>query len=152
MRKMLLPTLPWILFLVAPTQPANAADDGNAPVVQLEHAWLTAARHHDRAALDRILASDFIDTDVHGQTRDKAATLAHHGAPAGTSQTLHDLKIRRHGDMAIATGINRVHSDAQGWTVRVAFTDVFVREHGHWHAVSAQETLVHPATTPSTHH
>jgi len=53
--------------------------------------------------------------------------------------------VRVFGDTAIATGINTVHSKTKGWTVEVAFTDVFVRARGQWRAVSAQETLQKPA-------
>ncbi|MBS0432631.1 MAG: hypothetical protein JSS21_09550 [Proteobacteria bacterium] len=47
-------------------------------------------------------------------------------------------------ELAIATGIHTVHAQAQGWTGKVAFTDVFRRAHGFWQAVSAQEPLRKP--------
>lgn len=142
MKKIILLALSWIVLPVIPVHAAKPPAD--APVIALEHAWLTAAREHDGATLERILADDFIDIGIHGQTRDKAAALAHRGAPAGTSQTLRHLHVRRHGDMAIVTGINVVHSKTQGWTVHIAFTDVFVHQHGRWRAESAQETRVRP--------
>lgn len=141
-------TIPLLIVLLAtPATPAAApATHRNGTIVKLEHAWLTAARHHDTATLAHILADDFIDINVHGQTRDKAAAMAAHAAPAGTTQTLRDIKVRHYGTSAIVTGINVVHSKTKGWTVQVAFTDVFVRRHdGKWQAVSAQETLRHSA-------
>jgi len=145
-----LPGIPWLLILALPTHSAMAT--GSQPIVRLEHVWLTAAARHDRATLDRILASDFIDTNIHGETRDKAATMAHQGAPSGTTQVLRHLKVRRHGRMAVATGVNVVHSSTQGWTARVAFTDVFLRQRGYWRAISAQETLIREAPRKATHH
>lgn len=138
-------TIPLLLaLLAAPVLSAAPAGKQDGPIAKLEHTWIAAIRHHDTAALARILADDFIDINVHGQTRDKAAAMAASAAPPGTTQTLHDLKVRRYGDSAVANGINVVHSTAKGWTVRVAFTDVFVRRHGTWQAVSAQETLRRP--------
>jgi hypothetical protein len=37
-----------------------------------------------------------------------------------------------------------VHSTTKGWTVEIAFTDVFVRGEQGWQAASAQETLREP--------
>lgn len=143
MKNVLLAPMIGITLLAIPLHQSRAATDD--AIVRLEHAWLAAARQHDRPALKHILADDFIDTDIHGRTRDKSATVTHRGAPPGTTQTLQHLKIRRYDDMAIATGTNVVHSKAQGWTARIAFTDVFTRRQGRWRAVSAQETLVHTA-------
>lgn len=138
--------LPLLAFLAAPAALAAApAADQGTPIVKLEHTWLAAIRHHDTATLARLLADDFLDINVHGQTRDKATAMAASAAPPGTTQTLRDLKVRRYGDSAIANGINVVHSKTKGWTVQIAFTDVFVRRHGQWQAVSAQETLQRPA-------
>ncbi|HXE67341.1 MAG TPA: hypothetical protein VN630_09875, partial [Rhodanobacteraceae bacterium] len=55
------------------------------------------------------------------------------------------MRVRVWDDTAIATGINHMHSDTQGWSVDVAFTDVFSRIDGRWRAVSSQETLRKPA-------
>lgn len=123
---------------------AQASDTDRAQIAALEHRWLDAA-HGDRRALTDILAPDFIDIDVNGEVRTRADHLARAATPAATTETITQLDVRTFGDTAIATGINTVHSKTQGWTVNVAFTDVFVRRHGQWRAVSAQETLQKPA-------
>jgi ketosteroid isomerase-like protein len=129
-----------LALLAASARAGNAGDDRQA-IVKLEHDWLAALQQHDRTTLQRILADDFTDITVSGVSRDKAAALAGSSVPAGTTQAVQDLHIRVHGDTAIATGLNVVHSTTQGWTAEVAFTDVFVRNRGQWQALSAQETL-----------
>lgn len=137
--------LPLLALLTTPALATTSAANRGTPVVKLEHAWIGAIRQHDTAMLARILADDFTDIDVHGHIRDKADAMTTSTAPSGTTQTLRDLRVRRYGDSAVANGINVVHSKAKGWTVQIAFTDVFVRRHGQWQAVSAQETLQRPA-------
>jgi len=132
-------------------QAANVESD-RAQIAALEQRWLAAIRGGDRHALDEILAKDFIDIDTNGRIRDRAEAIAHASAPGDTTQKITQLQVRVHGDAAIANGINTVHSEAQGWTVEVAFTDVFLREGASWHAVSAQETLRKPLPVSSTSH
>lgn len=135
--------VPPVPAVAAATEATAQTRADRAAVAQVEQDWLAALRDDDRAALGRILADDFTDITVHGEVRHKAAAVAHRTAP-GTDQRVHDLQVRVYGDTAVATGTNTVHSRAQGWSVDVAFTDVFVRRHGHWQAVSAQETLRSP--------
>lgn len=134
------------------TRAAPLAGDGDrARIVALEQHWLAAIRSGNRRALENILADGFTDVTINGEMRDRADAIAHVVAPAGTTQTITRLNVRVFGDTAIATGINAVHSKVQGWTVEVAFTDVFVREHGQWRAASAQETLRKPASAAPSH-
>ena len=136
----------------APAAQTSSVDSDRAQIVALEHHWLAAIRSGDREALGAILAEGFIDIDINGRMRNRDQAIAHASAPPDTTQTIAELKVRVFGDTAIANGINTVHSKAQGWTVEVAFTDVFLREGASWHAVSAQETLRKPpAVSASTH-
>lgn len=127
--------------------PAAAAD--TATVTRLEQRWLTAVSPGgDRGALDGILADDYTDTDWQGRIRNRS-DLLNGAAPKGVSERVTGMRVRVWGDTAVATGINHMHSSAKGWSVDVAFTDVFSRIDGHWRAVSSQETLRKPA--PPTH-
>lgn len=123
-------------------EPPAATD--NATITRLEQRWLAAVSPGgDRGALDDILADDYIDTDWQGRTRDKADLLK--GAAAkDVTERVTGMHVRVWGDTAVATGINHMHSSAKGWSVDVAFTDVFSRIGGHWRAVSSQETLRKP--------
>jgi ketosteroid isomerase-like protein len=125
----------------APAATSARASADAAAIERLERRWLAAvAPGGDRSALEGILAEDYIDTDWQGRTRDKAALI---GATAtgDATQRVNDLRVRTWGDTAVATGINHVHSPGKGWSVDVAFTDVFARIHGHWRAVASQETV-----------
>ncbi|MGH8213792.1 MAG: nuclear transport factor 2 family protein [Rhodanobacteraceae bacterium] len=131
---------------------ARAKDSDPAQIVSLEHRWLAAIRSGDREALGQILADGFIDIDTDGRMRDRAEAIARASAPPDATQKITQLNVRVFGDTAIADGINTVHLQSQGWIVGVAFTDVFVRKHGAWRAVSAQETLRKPPPVrPATH-
>ena len=142
---------PVLACAAASAAQASQAETDRAQVVALEHRWLDAIRNGDRKALGDILADGFVDISTNGQTRDRAEAMAHSAAP-GATQSITQLTVRVFGDTAIANGINTVHSKAQGWTVEVAFTDVFVRRNGRWQAVSAQETLRKPPEAHAASH
>ena len=128
--------------------PTPGADRGR--IAALEQRWLAAIHNRDHHALENILADGFTDITVTGGKRGRKEAIAHAIAPADTTQTITQLDVRVLGNTAIATGINQVHSRKQGWTAEVAFTDVFIREHGDWRAISAQETLRKPAAAATS--
>jgi ketosteroid isomerase-like protein len=110
-------------------------------LVDVEHRWVEALAAHDTAALDDLLADDFIDSTFRGGIRTKPEILT--GPPAGgayRSTGLEELKVRRYGRTAVVTGVNVLRGPG-GDVAHVRFTDVFVLESGRWRAVSAQETL-----------
>lgn len=79
-----------------------------------------------------------------GSVRDRKAALDALGSPARpkTRQKLEEERVRVAGSgFAVVTGVNVVSSEEPLFTVRVRFTDVFVRSNGVWKAFSAQETL-----------
>jgi hypothetical protein len=102
----------------------------------------------DGGKLDDILADYYIDTGWQGRIRNKHDLLA---AAAAKSVTEHvtGMCVRVWSDTAVASGLDHIHSGAKGWSVDVAFTDVFSRIHGRWRAVYSQETL--RKRVPSTH-
>jgi hypothetical protein len=56
-------------------------------------------------------------------------------------KTFEELRVRVYGDTGIATGIV-LDVDPSGRRSRTIFTDVFVRRHGRWQAVNAQENQI----------
>ena len=107
----------------------------------LEQQWLDNALKHDNDWVQALLMDDFQDVSWQGQLRSKADVLAAGGAPVTSSQTLSDLKVRVHGDLGVVTGINTTEAADKSFTVKVRFTDVFVKLDGKWRALSAQETI-----------
>lgn len=124
----------------ASTAAATAKSDEDQ-LKDLEQQWLDAALKHDDPWLETLLLDDFQDVSWQGQLRSKADVLAASAAPVTSSQTLSGLKARVHGDLGVVTGINTTEAADKSFTVKVRFTDVFVKVDGRWHAFSAQETI-----------
>jgi ketosteroid isomerase-like protein len=130
--------------------PAPAATSKSAPpavsdekqLEGLEQEWLDTSLKQDRAGLDAILMEDFEDVSWQGELRGKTEIMAiAMSAPVTSSQTLSDLKVRVHGDMGVVTGVNTAEAADKSFSVKVRFTDVFVKDKGKWRALSAQETI-----------
>ena len=110
----------------------------------IERQWL--ASEHDGAALERILAEDFLHPVSAGVLLTKAQHIdwaVRHPAPSGRRQRFDQLRIRRYGDVGLVTGLV-ISTDGDGREDRTVFTDVFVRRNGRWQAVNAQENAVQP--------
>jgi hypothetical protein len=122
----------------AATAPAKSDED---QLKDLEQEWLDKALQRDNQWLATLLTDDFQDVSWQGQLRSKAEILAAGAAPVTSTQTLSDLKARVHGEMGVVTGINTTEAADKSFTVKVRFTDVFVKLGGQWHALSAQETI-----------
>lgn len=128
---------------LAAQQGRRSPSADSAAVVALEHAWLAA--QHDSAALDTILAPDFVHALGSGQFINKSehiGFLVAHPAPSTAHVRFERLDVRILGATAIATGIVDATQDGAPGVKRTVFTDAFVRRHGHWQAVSAQETPI----------
>ncbi|HEX7078137.1 MAG TPA: nuclear transport factor 2 family protein [Candidatus Eisenbacteria bacterium] len=114
-----------------------------AELTDLERRWGAAIEKHDTAFLDRLLVDEYTDVTFRGAVRSKLSVLS--GPPAGGRYhtiRLEGLRVRVYGwNAAVVTGVNVLRGAAPGDSARVAFTDVFVRRHGRWRAVSSQETL-----------
>lgn len=142
--------LAWVVAVLSLPASAIAADaDANASnaqaLIALEHQWIHAASSHDRATLSRILDPSFTDISWRGTIRTRAQVLAGRAAPGAVTQKLRNLKARIYGKIGIVNGLNVVAAKNKAWQIRLRFTDIFVKRHGMWRAVSAQETLVQPA-------
>lgn len=109
--------------------------------MQLEQHWLQAIEQHDTAFLNSLLDDDFVDTAPDGHLRSKQDVLATPVVRNYESQSLHNLKIRLHGDVAIVNGVNVIVGRNQSYTAIVHFTDVFQKRHGRWKAIAAQENV-----------
>jgi hypothetical protein len=138
------------LVSAADPTPAPAATSKSAPpavsdekqLEGLEQEWLDTSLKQDRAGLDAILMEDFEDVSWQGELRGKTEIMAiAMSAPVTSSQTLSDLKVRVHGDMGVVTGVNTAEAADKSFSVKVRFTDVFVKDKGKWRALSAQETI-----------
>jgi hypothetical protein len=114
-------------------------------LMQIEHDWTNAALKKDSAALDKILADEWVGQGPTG-TETKAQTLAElkSGDSKLDSQTLGDLKVRVFGNTAVVTGSDDEKSSYKGKDTsgHWIWTDVFVKRQGRWQAVASQGTLI----------
>ncbi|HSN16680.1 MAG TPA: nuclear transport factor 2 family protein [Gammaproteobacteria bacterium] len=128
------------------TTPAPKATSDEQQLLDLEQRWLDAGIADDRKTLDDILRDDFVDVTWYGQVRGKSVVMAAQSAtgkttPMKTHQTLSDLQVRVRGYVGVVTGKNTVEADDHSFSLKVHFTDVFLKENGKWRAFSAQETI-----------
>jgi len=114
-------------------------------LMQTERDWTEAGLKKDAAALDKILADDWVGQGPPG-TVTKAEALADlkSGDNKLESITLGDMKVRVLGDTAIVTGSDDEKSSYKGKDTsgHYTWTDVFAKRNGRWQAVASQGTLM----------
>jgi hypothetical protein len=111
-------------------------------VETLEKQWLAA--EHDRAALDTILATDFVHPVAAGVFLSKPQHIAWavaHPGPQDHRLQFDQLQVRVYGSAAVVTGMV-ISTDPAGHADQTVFTDVFAKRNGRWQAVNAQENAV----------
>lgn len=140
--------LPVCLLLAAATALLGQAPSGQNSVeqtlIQMERDWSQADTQKDAAALDRILAEDWIGIDFEGTVLTKAQALKGINSDSASleSTVLGDMKVRVYGNAAIVTGTDTEKGEYHGKdsSGKYLWTDVFVLRDGRWQAVSSQST------------
>ena len=138
-----------ILLMAAIALLVSAQNDKNSvtqTLLQIEHDWSEADTHKDAAALNRILADDWMGIDFEGTLLTKPQALAGIDSGSGSleSTVLGDMKVRIYGTTAIVTVTDTEKSEYHGKdsSGKYLWTDVFVLRDGRWQAVSSQSTRV----------
>ncbi|OLC40399.1 MAG: hypothetical protein AUH43_26565 [Acidobacteria bacterium 13_1_40CM_65_14] len=76
-------------------------------------------------------------------TKPQAVSMCHDPQYRLTASSIDELSIRSYGNTAIATGrTTATTSGDAAQTVRLRFTDVFVRRKGRWLVVTSQATRI----------
>jgi len=132
-----------VVFLLAIGARPAAAETAAAQVEKLEREWSAAFLRHDVAAVDRILAEDFVGIDGRGFVSSKKEELdeAARHAPGDfevLGETLSEVRVRVYGNTAIVNAINTENARFKGeaFTPRYRRTTVWVRRGGRWQCVS----------------
>jgi ketosteroid isomerase-like protein len=116
-------------------------------LLQMERAWTDALLKNDPAALEKVLAPDWVGVGASG-TNTQAQYVADlkSGALKMESQTVGEMKVRIFGDAAVVTGSEDEKSTFQGIDTsgHYVWTDVYAKRKGRWQAVASQLTLVPP--------
>jgi uncharacterized protein (TIGR02246 family) len=112
---------------------------------QLAKAWVAG----DRAAIERIIAPDWMVTGVDGRVATRDDVLRDvFDARIHRILTLEidDVRVRVFENSAVVTGRTRGRGEYERapYDVTLRFTDVFVRRDGSWQAVASHASLVAP--------
>ena len=115
-------------------------------LMQMERDWTQAGLKNDAAALEKIVADDWVGIDFEGKAITKAESLADMKSGASTVQSveLGPMKVRVFGNTAVVTGSDTEKSTYKGKdsSGKYVWTDVFVMRNGHWQAAASQSMKV----------
>ena len=123
---------------------AQATSATEQEIIKLEQAVTEAQFKKDRAALERLLADDYLYTHSNGSVLNKAQEIAESMSSDvhWTDAKFADLKVRIFGDVAILTGQQTIQGTAKGYVPGPRrITDIFVRRSGRWQWLGGQATL-----------
>ena len=138
-----------LILLTAAASPSFAQNSGQTTdqsnsaeqiVLKLTQEWLAADSGNDRAALERIIADDFLGIGPPGTTVTKRDVIPVEGSRSGgLSITGQDIKARVFGDTVIVTGRGVPKVQERG---EMRFTVVFVKRAGRWQMVAGHLSVV----------
>jgi ketosteroid isomerase-like protein len=121
---------------------SRAADQGKTEqeLTRVERDWCKAEVKNDAAALSAILADDFTDVELEGKVTNKAQNIAELQAAKTTACDVDMLQFHIYGDTAIVVGRATIKSTT--YNGQYMYTDVYVRQNGHWQAVASEGTEI----------
>jgi ketosteroid isomerase-like protein len=132
------------LALAVPT--VALADPLPADLAAAAHAYDAAQVNGDRAALERLVADDYVLVNGAGQVQDKARLIADYVAPGFKLDpfTIEAPVEKVLGDTALLGGrVNMTGVDGgQRFALVVRFVDTWAKRDGHWRVVYSQVTRV----------
>jgi ketosteroid isomerase-like protein len=113
-------------------------------VADLERAWVKAAMTNDLAAMQRIIADDWIGIAYNGQRITKADVLRDvgNGTAVTKSVEMGPMTVRVYGSTVIVNVVSTEKSTWQGQdsSGRYALVDVYALRANQWQVVSSQAT------------
>jgi uncharacterized protein (TIGR02246 family) len=128
---------------LAQTNDNKAAPSGKAEqeVVQVSKEIVEAYGRNDFAALDRLLADDYISTQAFGiQSKAQLMDAWKSGRLKYSSASDTDLWVKVYGDSAVTTGILTLkgRNPAREFTIHARYTGAWVKQKGQWRLVASQ--------------
>jgi ketosteroid isomerase-like protein len=139
--------LPCILVALTLTAAAAAPESSDTAAIRaLEEQWDAANLKGDAAALDRILANEFILTGDDGKVHTKTEVLSELKSRNISYQSAktEELKIILHGNAAVVSGRWRGNYKNHGRNVNLLerFTNFYVRQGGRWQCVASHGSAI----------
>lgn len=129
--------MPALAQTTAKPEPGNSAEQA---VLKVTQEWLDAEDRVDRAALNRIIADDFLGTGPMGTTVSKTDVIPREGPDGhGLAISGQDIKVRVFGDTAIASGRGVPKTQDRS---ELRFTVVFVKRADRWQMVAGHLSRV----------
>jgi len=139
-------------FLLAGISASEAArgaspDPQSGSLAEASQAFDDAQFHHDRAAIDRFLSSDFLFVPRSGQALGRSDFLA---AVTTPGEVLEPFVIRDHriralgpdGGVVSGEGLVRGTQDGKSFSSHFRYADIFARQNGRWVVVYVQVTAL----------
>ena len=133
-----------LVLLASGRARAQATSATEQEIIKLEQAATDAQFKKDRAALERLLADDYLYTHSNGSVLNKTQEIAESMSSdvQWTDSKLADLKVRIFGDAAVLTGRQTIQGTAKGYVPGPRrITDIFVKRSGRWEWAGGQATL-----------
>jgi ketosteroid isomerase-like protein len=147
--RMMIKISPLILAALAAWTLVSAAAQNQAvstsKILAFENKWNAAYKHGDIAAMESLLAEDFIITLEDGSTFSKSGYIAHNG-----DRTLHveitemsGVNVRMHGSAAVVTGAYHEKGVFRGkpYEYHDRFTDVWMNKNGKWQVIASHYSI-----------
>jgi ketosteroid isomerase-like protein len=111
---------------------------------QIERDWGNAEIKKDYAAVDKILAEDWMGIDYDGKVIAKTKVMEDmkSGTSTLSAEELGPMNVRVFGETAVVTGGDTEKSTDRGKdsSGKYVWTDVFVLRDGRWQAIASQST------------
>ena len=118
-------------------------------VAELDTEYQAAVKANDAAAMDRILADDFVLITGRGKTFSKADLLKSARDKTAVYEHQEELeqKVRVWGDTAVVTALLWIKGTSEGQTFerKLWFSDTYVRTASGWRYVLGQASLPLPS-------
>ena len=96
----------------------------------IEEQLASTYQKHDCAGWGALLADEWFVTHITGEVITKKEVLEMCRTAPEITQTFENLSVRAYGTTAIVTGLN--YATALGQTIKLRFTDVFIRRNDRW--------------------
>ena len=119
------------------SQPRSNAPEAEEVVIAADDEFQQAKVKNDVAALERILAENFYETNQNGNSRNKAETIELFRKFPIKSLIRDAAQVRLTGNTAIVTGL-QTEQNASG-TDRMLFMRVWVRDNARWQLAGSMQ-------------
>jgi ketosteroid isomerase-like protein len=119
--------------------------DTVSKITALENKWCEAYKEHDVAAVNSLLADDFIITVEDGNTYGKQGYVAHSGDSSTQVEVaeMQEMHVRLRGNVAIVTGAYHEKGKDKGkpYEYHDRFTDTWINTDGKWEVLASHYSV-----------